>query len=95
MSRAPVRLADPGADRPSVLVMNPDNVEASIRRRQRLVDALDHMDGDAVADLIQLVERLAHTYTTGLPWAGMRQPANMLIDELYQRAGFEDEVSDG
>jgi hypothetical protein len=48
-----------GADRPSLLALNPRNREASAGRRARLLAAFDSLDEDARADLLEAAETIA------------------------------------
>jgi hypothetical protein len=72
--------------------MNPDNVNASIRRRQLLVDALDTLDGDQLADLIEAVERVvgARISVLTLGWSH-QQSMRQVIRALYEHAGLTDD----
>jgi hypothetical protein len=86
MTRKRVRRHGEGADRPSVLAINPENREASRLRRQHLVDTLLAQDGDWLADFAEATERVALPH--GTPTIGDRWRLRVLVRDLHARAGW-------
>jgi hypothetical protein len=73
--------AGKGADRPSVLAINPRNREASAERRTKLLAAFDALDEDTRADLLEEAE----TMTYSVPGSEARR----ILRLMYVTAGWE------
>jgi hypothetical protein len=77
-----------GADRPSVLAMNPRNREASAARRIKLLAAFSSLDENTQADLLELTEEIAfHAGDARME----RDDARDIIRQVYKIAGWEEE----
>lgn len=75
-----------GADRPSCLVMNPRNREASAARRVKLLAAFDSLDCNVRADLLELIEQISQNAGERLE---ERREARGIIKRIYEIAGWE------
>jgi hypothetical protein len=76
-----------GADRPSVLAVNPNNREASAARRARLIAAFDSLDEDTRADLLEAIETIAFRATSAVDAESTE--ARGILRRIYAAAGFE------
>lgn len=76
-----------GADRPSLLAINPGNEQASAKRRAKLLAAFDQLTIDQRADLLELAETVSHA-------AGdarlERNDLRDLVRGIYTIAGWEE-----
>jgi hypothetical protein len=79
-----------GAGRPSLLVLNPRNPEASAERRALLLAAFDSLDEDARADLLEAVETMVSRASSGVDQ--YRDEARDVIRRVYDAAGWGDDV---
>lgn len=75
-----------GAGRPSLLALNPHNLEASTARRTRLLAAFDSLDEDTRADLLEAVETMVHRASGGVD--SERDAARDVIRQAYAVAGW-------
>ena len=76
-----------GADRPSVLAINPRNREASAARRVKLLAAFGSLSEDDRADLLEAVESITHLAHGGT--GTERDEARRVIHLMYVAAGWE------
>jgi hypothetical protein len=79
-----------GADRPSLLALNPNNREASAARRVKLLAAFNSLDEDARADLLEAIETIAFRATS--PANIESREARAIMRQMYALAGFEPEI---
>jgi hypothetical protein len=78
------------AGRPSCLVMNPRNREASAARREQLLAAFLALDVNDQADLLEAAESLAFAAAPGTsPYHGTRGKVCRAIGKMYAAAGWE------
>jgi hypothetical protein len=76
-----------GADRPSLLALNPRNREASAARRVQLLAAFNSLDEDTRADLLEAVETIVTRTSGGVDFC--RDDARAVIKQMYAAAGWE------
>jgi hypothetical protein len=74
------------ASRPSCLVINPNNREASIARRIKLLAAFNSLDEDTRADLLEAVETVAFRASTDVDF--VRDDVRDIIRQAYTAAGW-------
>jgi hypothetical protein len=79
--------AGKGASRPSCLVMNPNNLEASAARRTRLLAAFDSLPEDIRANLLEAAETIAFRHSGGVDFE--RDEVREIIAQTYEAAGWE------
>jgi hypothetical protein len=79
--------ASRGADRPSLLALNPRNPELSADRRTKLLAAFRSLDEDTQADLLELVETIAFRRSPGVD--NERSDARDIMRQVHQLAGWE------
>lgn len=77
----------PGADRPSLLAMNPDNPAATARRRAALLNAFDALPANVRADLLELIESAAYSQSTTVDRLAVRD-MRLIVDEIYRLGGL-------
>ena len=80
-----------GADRPSLLAMNPRNREASAARRIKLLAAFLSLDEDTQADLLEAAETIAFRAQGGVDFE--RDRAREIIRQVYAIAGWKKSCS--
>ena len=83
--------AGKGASRPSVLVINPRNEEASAARRVRLLAAFNALPEDDRADLLEAAETMVSRASADVD--SERDEVRVLFRRIYVVAGWE-EASD-
>lgn len=76
------------AGRPSCLVMNPRNAEASAARREQLLAAFASLDVNDQAGLLELAETWAFRATSGANTESFA--ARGLFRRMYAAAGWEE-----
>jgi hypothetical protein len=79
--------ASKGAGRPSLLALNPNNLEASAARRERLLAAFDSLDPDTRADLLEAVETIAFRARGGVDFES--SDARGILRQAWAAAGFD------
>jgi hypothetical protein len=75
------------AGRLSCLVMNPDNLGASARRRSRMLAAFETLPPGDRADLLEAVEDWVFSATSGVDFE--RDGAREIMQRIYAAAGWE------
>jgi hypothetical protein len=68
--------------------MQPDNVRLSAERRVKLLAGFDALDEDTRADIIELVEQIAHSHNR-YPWQ-TEWECRQVIRTVYRLADLED-----
>ena len=79
-----------GADRPSLLALNPRNREASAERRVRLLAAFDSLDEDARADLLEAAETIAFRAENGAD--AQSRGVRDILRRMYAAAGWAEDT---
>jgi hypothetical protein len=77
-----------GADRPSLLALNPRNREASAGRRAKLLAAFDSLDEDTRADLLETAETIAFRAENGAD--AESRDVRDILRRMYAAAGWDE-----
>ena len=78
-----------GADRASVLAINPWNLEASISRRKAMLAAFLALDEDTQADLLERAETISTRQGATQHNDAYLQDIREIIAKVHQAAGWE------